>query len=183
MQIMNAKEGLTTKQVFQNLDYYLLYGLQPDMVVLNIGIVDSYPRPLPVNLNKLLNCLQIGGGIEYMLKKTKLYYKLADVFNFREVDEKKFEYYLENIIKKINTKILLLGIVKPSKILLRSKLAKTNIIKYNNTMHKMALKNKNVCFIDTYSLIGEEDTIYDGYHLNLNGHLKYYSVIKRHINE
>ena len=60
---MNAKEGLTTKQVFQNLDYYLLYGLQPDMVILNIGIVDSYPRPLPIKLNKLLNCLQIGGEL------------------------------------------------------------------------------------------------------------------------
>lgn len=164
----SAKTNITSYEINLNLEAFMLYGYKPDVIILNYGIVDVYPRPYPNKVYKLLACLGLLRHIDKILKKTKLYYKLGDFFKFQEVNIKNFEIYTESIIKKLLMnnveKIIIIGIIKPYKILLKSKIADSEIIKYNNVYKKLAKKYSEVKYIDIYNDSTEDFTIWDGYH-------------------
>lgn len=165
---VSAKTGNFSRQIDINLEAFMLYGYNPNVVILNYGIVDVYPRPYPNKVYKLLACLGLLNYIDRILKKTKFYYKFGDFFKFQEVNIGNFEINTESIIKKLlaqNVKqIIIIGIIKPYKILLKSKIADDEIVKYNNIYKKLAKKYSEVEYIDIYNDSTDDFTIWDGYH-------------------
>jgi len=154
--------------IYTNLKAFMLHGYTPDTVILNYGIVDVFPRPYPNKIYRLLSCTGLLPQIDKILKKTKLYYKLGDLFNFKEVKLRNFKIYSEGIVQKLLDenvkKILIIGIIKPSKILLNSKTIKSEVISYNMVYKDLAQKYEEVHYIDIYNDTNEDFTIWDGYH-------------------
>ncbi|MFW2580736.1 hypothetical protein [Aliarcobacter butzleri] len=165
---VSAKTGNHSGQIDINLDAFMLYGYNPNIVILNYGIVDVFPRPYPNKFYKLMVCIGLLKYIDKFLKKTKLYYKLGDYFNFKEVSLEKFEENSKNIIKKLLEKnvekIIIIGIIKPYKILLNSKNIHREVELYNNVFLKLSQKYHEVKYIDIYNDSTEDFTIWDGYH-------------------
>ncbi len=154
--------------IYNNLEAFMLYGYIADTVVLNYGIVDVYPRPYPNKIYKLLSCTGLLPHIDKFLKKTKLYYKLGDLFNFKEVKLSDFKKYSEGIVQKLIKKgvkkIVIIGIIKPDKILLNSKSIGKEVLLYNSVFKDLSQKYKVVHYIDIYNAADENFTIWDGYH-------------------
>lgn len=151
-----------------NIESFMLYGYNPDIVILNYGIVDVFPRPYPNKVYRLLTCTGLLSYVDKALKITKLYYKLGDYFKFKEVPIEKFKIYSENIVKKLLEKnvkkIVIIGIIKPYKILLKSKIVEKEIVLYNEVYRQLSKKYNEVKYIDIYNDSNEEFTIWDGYH-------------------
>jgi hypothetical protein len=164
----SSKTGMSSRYIYKKLDPLMLYGYNPDVVILNYGIVDVYPRPYPNIVYKLLACSGLLTYVDKFLKKTKLYYRLGDFFNFKEVSLQKFEIYSESIIQKLLErrveKIIIIGIIKPYKVLLKSKKVYDEIERYNEVYKKLSYKYKEVKYIDIYEESDEDFTIWDGYH-------------------
>jgi len=173
---ISGKTKNNSKEVFVNLESFMLYGYTPDIVILNYGIVDVFPRPYPHKLYKLLGCLGLLSMVDKILKKTKLYYKLGDLFNFKEVNINKFKIYNENIIKKLLDekdgrrvhKIIVVGIIKPYRGLNKSKNIDREIKLYNEVYKELATQYEEVHYIDIYNDSTEDYTIWDGYHYSGN---------------
>jgi len=163
-----GKPRNTSKEIYTNLDAFMLYGYNPDIVVLNYGIVDSYPRPYPYKIYKLLLCLGFLSYLDKILKRWGLYYKISDKVNFKEVNKDKFQFYTEGIIQKLLDekvkKVIIIGIIKPYRNLLKSRKADIEIRCYNDVFSNCMKKYKEVRYIDIYADSKEDFTIWDGYH-------------------
>jgi len=164
----SAVTNNTSYQIYTDLESFMLYGYRPNNVILNYGIVDVYPRPYPNIVYRLLSCSGLLPKVDTFLKRTNLYYKLGSLFKFKEVDINSFERYSEGIIQKLLAKevktIIIIGIIKPYRVLLKSSIIDKEVILYNNVFKKLAKKYDNVSYIDIYSDSDEEFTIWDGYH-------------------
>ncbi|RLA83868.1 MAG: hypothetical protein DRG78_03130 [Epsilonproteobacteria bacterium] len=165
---ISAKTGNFSREININLEAFMLYGYVPDIVILNYGIVDVYPRPYPNKIYKLLACTGFLPYVDKFLKKTKLYYKLGNFFKFQEVNIKNFEINTVSIVNKLLEKgvkkIIIIGIIKPYKVLLKSRIANDEIIKYNNIYKKLSKKYNEIDYIDIYNDSSDDFTIWDGYH-------------------
>jgi len=166
--INNAVTNLTSYKAYTDIKSLTLYGYDPDIVILNYGIVDVFPRPYPNKIYRLLSCSGMLPYVDRFLKKSKLYYKLGDLFNFKEVSHKKFAKYSEGIIQKLLEKnvkkIIIIGIIKPYRVLLNSKRVDEDIQKYNDVFKALGFQYKEVSYLDIYRDATEDFTIWDGYH-------------------
>ena len=158
-------------KIHVNLEAFMLYGYKPDIVILNYGIVDVYPRPYPNKMYRLFSCTGVLPYVDKFLKKTKLYYKLGDLFKFQEVNIEKFESntqsIIEKLLKKNVKKVIIIGIIKPYKVLLNSKIANDEIVNYNKVYKKLSKKYSEVEYIDIYNDSTADFTIWDGYHYSI----------------
>ncbi|PTB85844.1 hypothetical protein C9925_02485, partial [cyanobacterium G8-9] len=68
------------------------------------------------------------------------------------------------LLEKGVTKIIIIGIMKPYKILLKSKKVNDEIKRYNEGYKELSSKYKEVSYIDIYKESDEDFTIWDGYH-------------------
>ena len=155
-------------KIYNDLEPFTLYGYNPDIVVLNYGIVDVYPRPYSNFIYRLLSCSGLLPYVDKFLKKTNLYYSLGNLFNFKEVKLENFKIYSDGIVKKLLKKdvekIIIIGIIKPYRVLLKSKIIDSEIKKYNDVFKELSLKYEQVDYIDIYHDSDENFTIWDGYH-------------------
>jgi len=162
---VSAVTGNNSRKIYLNLEPFMLYGCKPNIVILNYGIVDVYPRPYPNMIYRLLLCTGLLTRVDNFLKKTKLYYTLGDFFKFKEVKLDSFEKYSEGIVSKLLEKdvdkVIIIGIIKPYKILLKSK---DEIVLYNKIFKKLSTRYSEVTYIDIYNDSDEDFTIWDGYH-------------------
>ena len=162
----SAITNSSSYQIYANLDSFMLYGYKPKIVILNYGIVDVYPRPYPNIIYRLLSCSGLLPKVDNFLKKTNLYYKLGSLFKFKEVKLNDFESYSEGITKKLLEKevekIIIIGIIKPYRVLLKSSIIDNEVVLYNNVFQKLTKKYDNVFYI--YNDSDEDFTIWDGYH-------------------
>lgn len=163
-----GKPRNTSKEIYTNLEAFMLYGYNPDIVVLNYGIVDVYPRPYPRKIYKILQCLGLLSYLDKILKGLGIYYKMSDMTNFKEVNKVEFQFYSEGIIKKLLDKkvkkVIIIGVIKPYRSLLKSKKADSEIRCYNDIFYNCMKKYKEVRYIDIYADSKEDFTIWDGYH-------------------
>lgn len=164
----SAITNSSSYQIYANLDSFMLYGYKPKIVILNYGIVDVYPRPYPNIIYRLLSCSGLLPKVDNFLKKTNLYYKLGSLFKFKEVKLNDFESYSEGIVSKLLEKdvdkVIIIGIIKPYKILLKSKIINDEIVLYNKIFKKLSTRYSEVTYIDIYNDSDEDFTIWDGYH-------------------
>jgi lysophospholipase L1-like esterase len=165
---ISAIANNTSYRIYTDIDAFMYYGYHPDTVILNYGIVDVYPRPYPNKVYRLLSCTGLLPYIDKVLKKTKLYYKLGDLFNFKEVPLKKFKIYSEGIIQELLERkvkqIIIIGIIKPYRGLLQSKKVDHEVKRYNDVYREMSQKYEEVDYIDIYEDSDESFTVWDGYH-------------------
>lgn len=176
----------TSKHIALGIEPYTLYGFNPHTVVLNYGIVDVYPRPYPNWMNRLLACSGLQAYIDAFLKKTKLYYLLGDWFGYCAVPYNHFQRYSEEIVDKLLQKgvqkILFIGIIRPSKVLLRSKTVNEKVHRYNGVFQSLAQQHATIEYIDMYTEADESFTIWDGYHYSEKGSLYLVETIAANLN-
>ena len=184
---ISGKTKNTSKEICVNLETFMLHGYQPNVVVLHYGIVDVFPRPYPLALYKVLQGLGLLTKVDIILKKLKMYYTLGDIFNFKEITVSNFKKYSEDIVKKLLNKnvekIIIIGIIKPSKVLLNSKNIDREILLYNNIYKDLSEKYSRIEYIDMYGVLSEKFTIWDGYHYSEEGSLYLAEEIERVISD
>ena len=165
---VSAKTGNNSRNIYIDIEPFTLYGFNPDVVILNYGIVDVFPRPYPNMIYRLLSCSGLLPYVDQFFKKTKLYYRLGNLFNFKEVCYEDFAKYSEGILQKLLEKnvgqIIIVGIIRPYKVLLNSKRVDRDIQRYNDVLETLSFKYKEIDYIDIYSDATEDFTIWDGYH-------------------
>lgn len=163
-----SRTGMSSNYIYKKLDPLMLYGYKADVVILNYGIVDAYPRPYPNKIYKLLKCSGLVTYVDKFLKKTELYYSLGDLFNFKEVPLQNFLSNTESIIQNLRErgveKIIIIGVIKPYKVLLKNKKVNNEIKLYNEVYKELSYKYKEVEYIDIYDDSDEDFTIWDGYY-------------------
>lgn len=170
-----AITGNTSKKIALGIEPYTLYGFNPHTVILNYGIADVYPRPYPNWMNRLLACSGLQAYMDAFLKKTKLYYLLGDWFGYCAVPYNHFQRYSEEIVDQLLQKgvqkIVFIGIIRPSKILLHSKTVDEKIQHYNGVFQSLAQQYATIDYIDIYTEADESFTIWDGYQYSEKGSL------------
>jgi len=158
--------------------YYFKY-INPNVVVLHIGIVDAYPRPYPQNaiFSFLKNKISIYiFDIDKFLIKTGLYYKLSDYYNFKVTDIKKFSKGIGDLLGYIKAdRVIVVGIIRAHHQLRKCKTVDREFEIYNSIL-KSNISDK-VHYIDL-SELSEDYVLPDGYHLNAKGHQYLFDVIQ-----
>ncbi|MBS7528096.1 SGNH/GDSL hydrolase family protein [Fusibacter paucivorans] len=166
----STKNGFDTDALISMLQKeFVLY--KPDIIILQVGIVDCAPRVLSKRELSIVSHL---GIISKILSKTikKYYSKLSIVRDISYVDINRFENNLNRFCSQFNnSKIFAVAIAKPSrKYREKSPLISDRYSKYNEVLRKVFGNN----LIDPYSLMDNEELeriyISDGYHLNAYGH-------------
>jgi hypothetical protein len=87
-------------------------------------------------------------------------FKEVNVNDFKENSEKIIQTLLEKGVKKI----LVCGIIKPDKVLLKSKNIEREVMQYNEVLQVLSTVFKEMFYIDMFDVSDEEFTIWDGYH-------------------
>ena len=175
--VVSAKYKATVKDIKELTIPYIEYGYKPNIVILQYGIVDAFPRPYPRYIEKY-------DIVRRLLKKLNLFYKFSDLFDIHYTSLFEFSFISESIIKLIldneggNTLIIFVNIPLPKRILLKSKKALENICAYNKVFKTLKENYDNISIIDIFQWT-DEYFIYDGYHLNKDGHKKLADEIKR----
>jgi lysophospholipase L1-like esterase len=68
----SAVSNNTSYKILSKLDAFMLYGFNPEVVILNYGIVDVFPRPYSNTVYKVLNNLRLISLVDKVLKKNRL---------------------------------------------------------------------------------------------------------------
>lgn len=129
--------GLTTDAVVDHLQG-VLGAYAPDMVIIQVGIVDCYPRALKKNELALLSRLPLVNKIIHRLIK-KYYMRLVASRNIHYVDIEKFEnnsYRILNYYK--NIEIAVIPIAPPNDAFVRKNpKVLDSISKYNSVLRRV----------------------------------------------
>jgi len=159
---------IQTKQ--ENLDNDIHY-LEPDMVVLHLGIVDCAPRLFYRLENKIIS--QINKVIPIINFLSKYRYTLTRVFPKKYVSVKKFKkniHQILDILQKKNIKVLVIGIADTTE---HNKSIsygfEHSILAYNQILKEATYQCSMVEYMDIYGL-GAEVLLPDGIHLNKEMH-------------
>lgn len=143
---------------------------KPDLIILQVGIVDCAPRVLKKNELRVINHLGVISKLMHRFIKNR-YSRLSLLRNISYVDKEEFEANLRDFVKILSpAKVIAVAIAKPSNTYVeKSPLISERYLDYNNILSNIFEKN----YIDPYIDLNEElEEIYinDGYHLNKKGH-------------
>lgn len=177
----STKNGFDTEALILMLQKeFLLY--RPDIIILQVGIVDCAPRVL--SKRELSIVSHLGFISKFLNKIIKKYYsKLSTIRNISYVDIDQFEHNLNKFCSQFNnTRIFAVAIAKPSiKYREKSPLIIERYSKYNEVLRKIFGNN----FIDPYIMMTKEELeriyISDGYHLNTYGHKIVAKIVGRYL--
>lgn len=167
-----ALGGGTIVDLYEQISYYTI--INPDIVIVQSGIVDCAPRALKrlerdiVSSNKLLSEL---------FNRFMPINKLRKLRNVTYVNKSDFESYIIKIVKSFNNvKLFWIGVL-PAKLEYEKIVPgiTKNIIEYNNIIN---LKSKELTFkyIST-ELINENCIMSDNHHLTKLGHVWLYQKL------
>ena len=163
------RRGLTTKilSMQDTLEY-----ISPDIIIIQLGIVDCAPRLLWFYEEQIISRLPF-----FISKRYIQFIKLFRNRNIkrRYVSKEKFNLLLKDYIKRAKDikvkKIILTPIPEPSTILLnKNSMIKDSIKEYNNILQNFE-DNILVFCVEQLSEKRHGDIFLDdGYHINLTGH-------------
>lgn len=150
--------------------------INPDFVIIQVGIVDCARRALPNSLVKILGRIPILGDNIHKFA-LKHHYILSKIFNSRRVQLKDFKLHIQNIINFFNdndkiTNIILIEIAKAGIELRRMTYdIENDISRYNDILIEIGKSYKNVTVVSPYNKYAAEDYTLetDGHHLNDKG--------------
>lgn len=154
-----------------------------DYVVVQSGINDSCPRPMPHFMHVFLGWI----GSQFLKKVINKNYKiLLKIYCRCWTSEKKYRERLQNLVDraaKANSKLKVLFVpILPSCKSLAEKVPQSvnSIPRYNSIIEELCSSAPNAKFLKKFSLALNEDLIIeDGHHLNATGH----HLLAKHIVE
>jgi lysophospholipase L1-like esterase len=156
----------------------------PQVVILQLGIVDCAPRLLNDNERKIIRKLPSGiaGAYIKMVKKLRKRNPYKTMVN-----RKSFTQNLENFLercKKAETKVIVTSISIPdSNMVAKNPMILQNVKEYNDIYLQLEKKYEFVEVTNPLQAIDYKYTIYeDGYHPNALGHQIIYKEIVEKIN-
>ncbi|CAK4070521.1 hypothetical protein [Vibrio sp. 16] len=164
----DIKTGRTTSEIVKNLSIHF-GAYDADIVIIQVGIVDCYPRALRKSELQILSRLPVINKVSKFLV-SKYYGGIVRLRNISYVDEVTFE---ENIIKIrdffANTKLIVIPIAPANNAYCRANpLVKDNIVKYNNILHKVMGDN---CVVNIFDELNKELAyVSDNHHFSSYGH-------------
>lgn len=165
------KRALTSDSLKDGNEFLIYY--YPNIVILQIGIVDCAPRYIKTNsiLNKLVLRLPAKAQTLFWMIYKKIFKR-----SIKKVDvpigrfETNLRYYCELCQKNNIQKILMLKICTPSPFMTRKNpLIKEAVLNYNSVLEKIGMEFSIVKLLDPLN-IGSDEFYVDGYHPNKFGH-------------
>jgi len=170
------RPGLDTEQLINDTNQHLSSIKEPDIVILQIGIVDCYPRALKKNeLSLILRLPKLVSSLVH--KIVKRYYKL--LINRRNICYVKPALFEENLLKFrahfIKAKFIVIPIAPPSTSYeKKNPLVKDAISKYNKILYTVFGDD---LLDDVYSVSSDYFLMSDGHHINYLGNQLIYSSV------
>lgn len=169
--------GLDSNQLLSMAkDYH--QAIAPDVVIIQVGIVDSYPRAIKKNELSLLLRLPafISRSIHWAVKK-----RYSQLVSCRKIRYVKPDQFMENMqeLKNIfpNAKFLIIPIAPPSAAYIsKNPLVASSVDEYNDIL--------NAVFVDgfmqeCYTAAGLEDIfLSDNHHLNVTGNRIVFDAVR-----
>lgn len=158
-----------------------LEAFMPDIVILQLGIVDCAPRLLNKYERRIISLIPLGMRSSFIMLVKK--YKKRSTKN-TTVSLQNFKNNLDNYLyraEKIAKKIIIIPISIPdSTFLAKNKEALINVETYNNYYFDLALKKYDVVCTTVLSPNISVNSVYqDGYHPNQLGHNFIFQELKR----
>jgi lysophospholipase L1-like esterase len=163
--------------------------LSPDIVILQLGIVDASPRIFTKNEKLILSILSKSRIMNPLARKiieyrSKRRYKFTKNKSFSYVPLEDFKKNLELFLFKCkelnpNVQFIVVNICKPGKFMIERNFGiDSQIINYNKALSDFSKRN-NFQLIDTYLFTSKnsETILPDGYHISAMTHLFLYDEL------
>ncbi len=169
----------TVKELYKDLDIYIREF--PDLYIINIGVVDSSTREVPLWFYRLATKKSLNPFYVFL----ELFYRniIAKIRNplvklrgkSSWISKKKFEKYFElivsNLLKETNAKLIILSINEANNRIESQLPGSKNNHKIYNDIIKNITNKYSQTFIDTNKIISSTDYP-DGVHFSSSGHKK-----------
>lgn len=175
------KKGLDTNRICEDLNDTYIY-IKPELIILQIGIVDCSPRALKESEVKFLQKIPIIRNITHKIVK-RYYRNISSFRNLCYVELEQFQKNLEalkNSFKSSKWCVLPIGLPCDG-YLKKSPLIADRIFQYNKVIQNIFQNSlvNNILQFDKKEL----NTIYldDFYHLNEYGHKLYFNKLQDHL--
>ena len=139
-----------------------------DLVIVQCGITDSCPRPIPYWLHCALGRMWDGKPQKFINRK---YRSLLRFHHKSWTSEKKFRLSLAEIVSRVTptSRVLFLPIVKPCKHLTAKAPGVSDAVgRYNSIIREVGGHGR--VLNDFHRICTEEYVLDDGHHLNASGH-------------
>lgn len=175
------KKGLSTEHIVRELNKILIY-TKPDLIILQVGIVDCSPRVLKNSELNFLKKIPIINSVVHRIIK-KYYRQLSSLRNLSYIDPYLFKLNLEQIKRDFKNNI---WCVLPIGLPCDAYIHKSPLI-----AERITIYNEILIQVFGFSLVPDFlyfskpilNNIYtdDNYHLNENGHHMYSEIISRYL--
>lgn len=186
--ITQLQRSLTSRQISIQRNEIAL--IEPDIVIVQVGIVDCTRRAMPDIVRPLFGIPGINTIIHYFAQK--YHYELTKTFEFELVNIEEFSRNISDILTlKIGDSarspyFIIIAIAPPSiQLTLKVYGIGESIRSYNEVLRK-ASSIHAAKFIDPYVNNLEEVDMFllqDGHHLNISGHALVYESVNKAIDE
>jgi lysophospholipase L1-like esterase len=158
-----------------------IYYLNPDIIIIYLGIVDCAPRLFSRNESRLISLLpnKLRKIIINFFSKYRLFFtKLRNIQYVKKDSFKRNIEFLLNLCNQKNIIPILINIGNTNKDnIAKSYNFKKNINAYNNILNNLS-KSKNINLIDVNIIKLQSKLLNDGIHINKDMHEKlYYQII------
>lgn len=171
--IQMSAGGFTTTDLLEQTSYYSCY--QPDIVVIQMGVVDCVPRAIKQDEVFLKRIFQIVSKINNKLgRKFFEFFRTHRSVSYVDID--KFERNVRSILMEFSCPVFWISITSATlyKEILPG--VDESIFDYNQMLKKIIGSN----YIDCTSL-DDAGFMSDGHHLNVIGHSDLYHLVKSRI--
>lgn len=166
-----CKHGLCSRDV--PVDYVV--ELSPDIIFLQVGIVDACRRVLGRRVERLVRCIPLIRNIVHFIS-SKYHYQLTKLYDLHYASVSDYERMIRFILDKTKAVIFFVPIA-PAGEVLRKKIYNIDneIQKYNSIAQK--IKGKRLVYLKPYTT-KKQIFIQDGHHLNDLGIELVYEEVK-----
>ncbi len=170
---MLMRRCLTTESILELSP--ILFSLEPDAIVFQVGIVDCVRRALPRKLLKIGAPIPIFGSILHAIGYY-FHFLLTRLFEFKEVSEADFEKNLKTILDRCRSEDIQVAFVRigdaGNALIFKIYRCQEQITKYNLILKRVVSQYGNASYLDPYA--GYTPAQYtveeDGHHLTELGH-------------
>tara|TARA_R110002050_G_scaffold97132_1_gene202062 strand:- start:12442 stop:13146 length:705 start_codon:yes stop_codon:yes gene_type:complete len=156
---------------------------KPDVVILQLGIVDCAPRLLSL-LDKIIIKIipvKLKNGYIGLLKKVKKRKRNNTLVSLNKFKSNINRYILR--ANKLNTKIIFIAISIPDeRVIKKNRFISENAELYNNFLIQLAEKNDFIYITKPLIKESSKEIYEDGYHPNQQGHLEIYTRVQEILN-
>lgn len=168
-----------TSTLIDELDNHIK-SYHPDIIFLQVGIVDAYPRSLSKNEFAVISRVPLLNKIVHSLIK-RFYYHIVKMRNMTYVGKNQFKNNLKSLTNKFSkTKFLVIPIAPPNEeYIKKNPLIDENVSQYNNIFSEVFGDN----FLNDLYLGADLEKLFmdDNHHLSELGHEHIFNFLVSHL--